>query len=79
MRRVYMLNLQGEYKLFADEVREAVCGVLESGRYIGGAEVSQLEVALSTRFGVGHEREASPRENRPAVCYTSPRFLDDAV
>lgn len=54
MRRVCMLNLQGEYKLFADEVREAVCGVLESGRYIGGAEISQLEDTLSNRFGVGH-------------------------
>lgn len=54
MKRVCMLNLQGEFKLFADEVREAVCSVLESGRYIGGPEVGQLEAALCNRFGVGH-------------------------
>lgn len=49
-----MLDLQGEYKIFADEVREAVDVVLAGCRYIGGPEIGQLENALCERFGVSH-------------------------
>lgn len=54
MRQVRMLDLHGEYKLFADEIRAAVDTVLESQRFIGGPAVAELEDALSTRCGVAH-------------------------
>lgn len=54
MRRISMLDLKGEYALFADEVRAAVNRVLESQRFVGGPEVAELESALARRLGVGH-------------------------
>jgi dTDP-4-amino-4,6-dideoxygalactose transaminase len=49
-----MLDLHGEYRLFADEVRAAVDAVLESQQFIGGPAIGELEDGLCRRLGVGH-------------------------
>lgn len=54
MRRVRLLDLHSEYKLFADEIRTAIEAVLESQQFIGGPAVAQLEEALAVRTGVKH-------------------------
>lgn len=54
MRQVGMLDLRGEYQLFAEEVRAAVETVLESQQFIGGPAVSELEGALCRCLGVAH-------------------------
>ena len=54
MRSVSMLYLKAEYRLFRDEIRAAVDGVLESQHFIGGPAVGELEAALSAHCGVKH-------------------------
>jgi dTDP-4-amino-4,6-dideoxygalactose transaminase len=54
MRSVSMLDLKAEYRLFRDEVRAAVDGVLESQHFIGGPAVGELESALAAHSGVKH-------------------------
>ena len=54
MRAVSMLDLKAEYRLFRDEVRAAVDGVLESQHFIGGPAVGELESALAAHSGVSH-------------------------
>jgi dTDP-4-amino-4,6-dideoxygalactose transaminase len=54
MRAVSMLDLKAEYRLFRDEIRAAVDGVLESQHFIGGPAVAELETALSAHCGVRH-------------------------
>ncbi len=54
MRQVGMLDLRGEYRLFANDVRAAVNGVLESQRFIGGPAIAELEEALGNRLGAEH-------------------------
>ena len=49
-----MLDLRGEYQLFADDVRAAVHSVLESQQFIGGPAIAELEAALGKRLGVAH-------------------------
>ncbi len=49
-----MLDLGGEYQLFADEIRAAIDTVLESRQFIGGPAVAELEKALSSRVGSEH-------------------------
>jgi dTDP-4-amino-4,6-dideoxygalactose transaminase len=54
MRRVRLLDLSAEYKLFRDEIRAAVDAVLESQHFIGGPAIGALESALADRLGVKH-------------------------
>lgn len=54
MRQVGMLDLQGEYQLFADEIRAAVEAVLESKQFIGGPAIGELEGAMCRTIGAGH-------------------------
>ena len=54
MRSVSMLDLKAEYRLFRDEIRAAIDGVLESQHFIGGPAVGELETALSAHCGVKH-------------------------
>lgn len=54
MRRVRLLDLHSEYKLFADEIRSAIEAILESQQFIGGPAVAELEEALAARTGVKH-------------------------
>ncbi len=54
MRRVHMLDLRSEHALFADEIRAAVEGVLESQRFVGGPAIAELEAALSARVDDTH-------------------------
>ena len=54
MKTVSMLNLAGEYELFADKVRKVVQEVLDSQYFINGPAVRELEEALSARVGCGH-------------------------
>ncbi len=53
-RSVGMLDLAGEYKLFRDEIRAAVDGVLEGQQFIGGPAVAELEEAVRAQCRVGH-------------------------
>ena len=43
MRKVHMLDLKREWEVIEVEVRQAIDGVLQSGRYIGGPEVGKFE------------------------------------
>lgn len=54
MRRVRLLDLHSEHKLFAHEIRAAIEAVLESQHFIGGPAVTELESALGRRTGVAH-------------------------
>ncbi|MFQ5589934.1 MAG: DegT/DnrJ/EryC1/StrS family aminotransferase [Phycisphaerae bacterium] len=54
MRRVAMLDLQAEYKLFRDEIRGAVDAVLETQQFINGPAVAELEGLLASRVGVAN-------------------------
>lgn len=54
MTSIAMLDLQAEFKLFEDEIRAAIDGVLKSQYFINGPEVAAFEEALSERIGVGH-------------------------
>lgn len=54
MRRVNMLDLDAEFKLFADEIRGAVNAVLESQQFINGPAVGELERDLAGRIGTSH-------------------------
>ncbi len=54
MRRVRLLDLHSEYKLFADEIRTAIVAVLESQQFIGGPAVTELEGAIAGRTGATH-------------------------
>lgn len=49
-----MLDLKGEYRLFADQVQAAVHAVLDSASYINGPQVAEFETALARRCGVTH-------------------------
>lgn len=54
MQQVSMLDLRGEYVLFAEELRPVVDDVLSGAAYINGPQVTQLEEALARFCGVGH-------------------------
>ncbi len=52
-----MLDLRTQYRSIAQEVETAIAGILESGRYIGGENVTALEKELAeycgARVGIG--------------------------
>ncbi len=48
-----MVDLQALHRPFADELRQAVWRVLDSGRFVLGAEVSAFERELADAAGVG--------------------------
>lgn len=50
-RRYPFLDLAGVNRPFMDEIRERVDGVILSGRYVGGEEVSALEEKLARHSG----------------------------
>lgn len=54
MRHVNMLDLHGEFQLFADEIHAAIDGVLDGQQFINGPAVSELERALAQRVGAAH-------------------------
>ena len=54
MQTTRMLDLGSEYELFADEIREAIDGVLNRRQFINGPEVRELEEVLSRRVGTAH-------------------------
>jgi UDP-2-acetamido-2-deoxy-ribo-hexuluronate aminotransferase len=47
-------DLNAQYKKYSKEIQTAINGVLESGRFIGGDEVSKLEDELAEYIGVKH-------------------------
>lgn len=47
-----MLDLKAEFNVFADEIREAVDGVLTSQQFVGGPAVAALEKTMCERVGV---------------------------
>lgn len=55
--KVPFVDLQGQAQLYRDEWRQAIQGVLDSGRFIGGEEVKSFEREFSsyvgTKFGIG--------------------------
>ncbi len=53
-RRVETLDLKKEMELYGSEIRAAIEDVLESGQFIGGPAITQLEAELSERLGVTH-------------------------
>ncbi|MFC4077396.1 DegT/DnrJ/EryC1/StrS family aminotransferase [Salinithrix halophila] len=57
MNKTPLLDLKAQYKGIQEEVKEAVLGVLESGRYILGPQVQALEEEVAAfsgaRFGIG--------------------------
>lgn len=57
MSKTPLLDLQAQYRQLQEEIKEAITGVLESGRYILGPEVAALEEEIAlysgTRYGVG--------------------------
>jgi dTDP-4-amino-4,6-dideoxygalactose transaminase len=54
MRRVRMLDLQAEFKLFEADVRAAIDRVLESQHFIGGPEIAEFEQRMCERLGTRH-------------------------
>jgi UDP-2-acetamido-2-deoxy-ribo-hexuluronate aminotransferase len=48
------VDLQAQYAAYRSEIDGAVSGVLQSGRFIGGPEVSQLETELAAYTGAAH-------------------------
>jgi len=52
--RVGMLDLAAEYALQAEEIKAAALGILESGMYVLGAPVEQLEKSLAAYVGSEH-------------------------
>ncbi len=51
---ISMLDLKGEYRQLAGELRIAVEEVLGSGQYIGGPAIAKLEEELARRIGVAY-------------------------
>ncbi len=49
-----MLDLDSEFRLFANEVRDAVLTVLESQQFVNGPAVGALEDAIAERIGTSH-------------------------
>ncbi len=47
-------DLQSQYADLKNEIDEAIASVLESGRFIGGAPVIDLETSLASYVGVDH-------------------------
>lgn len=47
-------DLGAQYQALQPEMDDAISNVLSSGRFIGGSEVSQLELELATYVGVKH-------------------------
>lgn len=47
-------DLKKQYKILESEIKEAVCGVMESGTYIGGLQVNSLENELAEYVGAKH-------------------------
>ncbi len=54
MQSINMLDLAGEYKLFADEVRATVNAVLDSQHFVGGPAIGQLEEAMAAKVHARH-------------------------
>ena len=53
-RKVPLLDLTKQFATIRKEATAAVTGVLESGRYIGGPEISALEAEVAAYCGVAH-------------------------
>jgi dTDP-4-amino-4,6-dideoxygalactose transaminase len=53
-RRVEMLDLRAEFRLYERDVRSAIDAVLDSGQFIGGPAVAELERAVEERYGIAH-------------------------
>ncbi len=49
-----MLDLKAEMGLYGDAVRRAALDTLDSGQFIGGPAVGELEAALAARLGTRH-------------------------
>ncbi|WP_273382276.1 DegT/DnrJ/EryC1/StrS family aminotransferase [Enorma phocaeensis] len=47
-------NLKAQYRFLKQEIDDAIAGVLESGRFIGGPEVDSLEHELAAYVGAKH-------------------------
>ena len=47
-------DLNAQYKKYSKEIQIAINGVLESGRFIGGDEITKLEDELAEYIGVKH-------------------------
>jgi dTDP-4-amino-4,6-dideoxygalactose transaminase len=53
-RNVQMLDLKAEMGLYGEAVRRAALATLDSGQFIGGPAVGELETALAARLGTRH-------------------------
>jgi UDP-2-acetamido-2-deoxy-ribo-hexuluronate aminotransferase len=54
LREIPFVDLQAQYNAYKDEIDAAISGVLASGRFIGGPEVSGLEADLAAYTGAAH-------------------------
>ena len=54
MKRYPFLNLKHANAAYAEDIKEAVCRVIDSGRYLNGDETAALEVELAQLCGVKH-------------------------
>ena len=52
--KIPLLDLVAQYHTIKDEIDQAVLGVLESGRFILGPNVSALEQEIAEYLGVKH-------------------------
>lgn len=54
MKRYPFLNLAKLNAPYSEEMKEAACRVIDSGRYIGGGEVTDFEQELASYIGSGY-------------------------
>ncbi|HET7426993.1 MAG TPA: DegT/DnrJ/EryC1/StrS family aminotransferase [Gemmatimonadales bacterium] len=51
---VPLMDIRGQYEALLPEIKELVCDVIESGRFILGPNVRALEEEVSSAIGYGH-------------------------
>jgi len=54
MKKIQMVDLQGQYRDIQSEVNERFTSVLESAAFINGPEVQEFQKALEAYLGVKH-------------------------
>src|SRR6056300_1142040 len=54
MKKIQMVDLQGQYRDIQSEVNERFTSVLESAAFISGPEVQEFQKALEAYLGVKH-------------------------
>lgn len=54
MKRYPFLNLKQANAAYAEDIKEAVCRVIDSGRYLNGDETAALEAEIAQLCGVKH-------------------------